>query len=417
MARSMLSARPCQPSTIRMNLVLLTASALFATALSLPAGAADAPPAPSSAPTSPAPGKCLAPTADRAADHACAVGLARQAETERAAGRNDAALAALTRADQFSPEDLRFAMARAGLTLKIANALTPAGIDAAAKAAPDDVGLALMHAELTIAKKDFATAVADIDRVLAKRPGAPLAWEMRATANVARADFDAARGDVDRALRLEPRSPVTLRLRGILRNNSGDYAGALADYQAAHMLAPRAEDPFVIGSTQFLQHQFGDAAASLATRAPPAPDGIYWRLWRYMALARLGGVEPASGSLGPGTQPGPGLPWPGPVVDYFHGSIDSATLLAAARKSQAARDLSQVCEAHFYMAEDSLLRQRGDAIALFRQAVQECPKNFHEYEGAVAELKAAGLPSTAPGPTLAAAAASAPAASAAASAP
>jgi lipoprotein NlpI len=393
------------------------ASALFAMALSLQAGAADAPAASPPVPPSSAPGQCLAPTADRTANHACAVGLARHAETERAAGRNDAALAALARADQFSPEDPRFAMARAGLTLKLANQLTPAGIDAAAKAAPDDVGLALMHAELSMAKKDFAAAVTDTDRVLARRPGVVAAYEIRATANVARADFDAARGDVDQALRLEPKSAATLRLRGILRNNSGDYAGALADYQAAHTLAPRAEDPFVIGSTQFLQHQFGDAAASMATRAPPTPDGIYWRLWRYMALARLDGVERASGSLGPGTQPGPGLPWPGPVVDYFHGSIDSATLLSAARKSQEARDLSQVCEAHFYMAEDSLLRRRGDAIALFRQAVQECPKNFHEYEGAVAELRAAGVALTTPGPTLAAAAASAPAASAASIAP
>jgi lipoprotein NlpI len=400
-----------------MNPFFRMASALFAMALWLQAGAADVPAASPPMPPSSAPGQCLAPTTDRTANHACAVGLARQAETERAAGRNDAALAALTRADQFSPEDPRFAMARAGLALKLANQLTPAGIEAAAKAAPDDVGLALMHAELSMAKKDFAAAVIDADRVLARRPDVVAAYEIRATANVARADFDAARGDVDQVLRLEPKSAATLRLRGILRNNSGDYAGALADYQAAHTLAPNAEDPFVIGSTQFLQYQFDDAAASMATHAPPAPDGIYWRLWRYMALARLGGVERASGSLGPGTQPGPGLPWPGPVVDYFHGSIDSATLLSAAKKSQETRDLSQVCEAHFYMAEDSLLRQRGDAIALFRQAAQECPKNFHEYEGAVAELKAAGVPLTAPGPTLAAAAASAPAASAAASAP
>jgi lipoprotein NlpI len=401
-----------------MNLFFRVASALFATALSVQAGAADAPAAASAA-SSAEIGKCLAPTQDRAADHACAVALARHAETERAAGHNDAALAALARADQFSPEDARFAMARAGLGLKIANQMTPAGIEAAAKAAPDDVGLTLMHAELSIAKKDFATAVADIDRVLAKRPEALLALEMRATANVARADFDAARGDVEHALRLEPRSTVSLRLRGILRNNSGDHAGALADYQAAHTLAPRPDDPFVIGSTQFLQRQFGDAAATMARHAPPPPDGLYWRLWRYMALARLGGVERASGSLGPGTQPGPGLPWPGPVVDYFHGSIDSAALLAAAHRAQEARDLSQVCEAHFYMAEESLLRQRGDAIALFRLALQECPKNFHEYEGAAAELRAAGESLTAPvsapasAPAVAPAARPAPAAAAA----
>ena len=391
-----------------MNVSLRAAIALAATSLSLQAIAADAPvPAASAASAPLAAARCEAPTADRAANHACAVGLLRHADAERAAGRNDAALAALVRADQFSPEDLRFAMAHAGLQLKLANQLTPAGIEAAAKAAPDDVGLAMTHAELSIAKKDFAGALADVDRVLAKRPDAPLAWEMRGTANVARPDFPAARADVDHALRLDPKAPVTLRLRGILRNNTGDYAGALADYEAAHALAPRPDDPFVVGSTQFLQHQFGAAAATLATRTPPAPDGTYWRLWRYMALARLTGIARANGSLGPGTPPGAGAPWPGPVVDFFHGTIDAATLLEAARKSQEAQDLSQVCEATFYMGEDALLRQHGDFFGLFRQAVKDCPINFHEYEGAVAELRAAGEPLTAAAPAAPAPAASA----------
>ena len=374
-----------------MTAALRAACALIAAALALPAAAADAPAA-----ARPPTGKCRAPGPDRAANHACALGLARHAESERAAGRQDAALAALTKADEFAPDDLRFVMARAALKLKMSNQLTPAGIEAAAKAAPDDVGLALMHVELAVGRKQYDVAVADASRVLARRPDTLIALEMRATANVARADFDAARGDVDHALRLDAKAPAVLRLRGILRNNAGDHDGALADYQAAHAIAPRPEDPFVLGSTQFLQRQYGAAAASLARRAPPAPDGLYWRLWRYMALARRDGVERASGALGPGTQPGAGQPWPGPVVDYFHGTIDGATLLKAAHAGQSAADLSQVCEAHFYMAEDALLRQRGDAIALFRQAAQECPKNFHEYEGAQAELRAAGVAVDAP---------------------
>ncbi|MFL6699490.1 MAG: hypothetical protein ACJ8GJ_20170 [Vitreoscilla sp.] len=377
-----------------MNVFFRAAIALLAASLSLQATAVDtaAPAASAPASATAAPDKCQAPSADRAANHACATALARQAEGERSAGRNDAALAALARADQFSPQDLRFAMGRTALALKLANQLTPAGIEAAAKAAPDDVGLAMAHAELAIARRDYVAALADVDRVLAKRPDAPLAWEMRATIDVARPDFAAARSDVDRALQLDPHSPVTLRLRGIVRNNGGDYAGALADYQAAHALAPRPEDPFVIGSTQFLQRRFGDAAATLATRAPPAPDGTYWRLWRYLALARLDGVERASGALGPGTSPGTGVPWPGPVVDFLHGTIDASTLLEIAKKSQEAHDVSQLCEAHFYMAEDALLRRRGNAAALFRLAAKECPPNFHEYEGAVAELKAAQVP-------------------------
>ena len=396
-----------------MNASLRVAAALLALSSTLPSGAADAPASAASAASAAGTARCAAPTADRAANRACAVALARQAETDRAGGRNDAALAALARADQFSPDDLRFATARAGLQLKLANQLTPAGIDAAAKAKPDDVGLAMMHAELSAAKKDWTAALADVDRVIARRPDAAQAWEVRASTNLARPDFDAARADVEQALKRDPKSPVVLRLRGVLRNNSGDYAGALADYETAHALAPRPDDPFVIGSTLFLQHRFGDAAASLAKRPPPAPEGTYWRLWRFLALAREDGIERASGALGPGTPPGASAPWPGPVVDFLHATISADTLLAEAKRAQDARDLSQVCEAHFYMAEDALLRQRGDHVALLRQAARECPANFHEYEGAVAELRAAGLPLTAPGPTVAAAAAAASAASAA----
>jgi len=382
-----------------MPVLLRVASAVLATALSLSAGAAE----PASAPS---PGlACFAPGPDRAANRACATGIAQGAEAERVAGHNDAALAAFARADQFFPDDLRFAMARAGLALKLANQLSPAGIEAAAKASPEDIGLMMLHAELAAGRKDYVTALADVDRVIARRPTSPMAWETRASINAARPDFAAARGDVDKAMSLDPKSPPALRLRGVLRSNEGDYTGALADYEAAHALAPRPDDPFIIGSTQFLNRQFGDAADTLARAAPPAPSGTYWLLWRYMALARLTGVERASGSLGPGAAPGASVPWPVPVIDFFHGNIDAATMLDFAAKSQAAKDLSQVCEAHFYMAEDALLRRRDDAIALFREAARECPANFHEYEGAVAELKAAGVPLTAPGPTLAAASA------------
>jgi len=398
-----------------MNVYLRASAALLAASLTLPTVGADAPATAASAASAAAQpaaaARCAAPSADKAANRACALALAKVADADRAANRNDAALAALARADQFAPEDLRFATARAGLALKLANQLTPAGIDAAAAKAPGDIGLAMMHAELSLAKKDYAAAVADIDRVIAQRPDAAQAWESRASINVSKPDFPAARTDVERALLLDPKSPTVLRLRGVLRNNSGDHAGALADYQAAHALAPRPDDPFVIGSTQFLQRQFGDAAASLAKRPPAAPDGLYWRIWRYLALARLTGMERAAGALGPGTPPGPGLPWPAPVIDFLHDAITPATLLADAKRSQDARDLSQVCEAHFYLAEDALLRQRPDAVEEFRAAAKECPINFHEYEGAKAELRAMGVPLAAPGPTVAAAQAAASAAS------
>jgi lipoprotein NlpI len=338
----------------------------------------------------PAAARCVAPGPDRAANHACAVAFARQSDTERAAGRDDAAIAAITKADEFAPDDLRFAMTRAGLILKAKGQLSPAGIEEAARAAPDDVGLSLMHGELSLVTKKFDAVLADAGRVIAQRPTAPLAYGMRATANVGRNDFEAAAGDVDDVLRLEPRSPDALRLRAILRNNKGNHDGALADLQSAHGLQPKPEDPYLIGSTQFLQRQFAASAATLARRPPAGPEGSYWLLWRYLALARTVGIVQASGSLGPAGAPGTGAAWPAPVIDFYLGAIDSTALLAAARSAQDKADLSQVCEAHFYLAEDALLRRRGDATTLFKTALQECPRNFHEYEGAAAELAAAG---------------------------
>jgi len=60
-----------------------------------------------------------------------------------------------------------------------------------------------------------------------------------------------------------------------------------------------------------------------------------------------------------------------------------------------------------------LLRQRPDAVEQFRAAAKACPVNFHEYEGAAAELRAMGQSLVQPGPTVEAARAAAAAASAA----
>lgn len=409
--------------------------ALIAALLSLPTLAADAPapaasapaalpaPAPASAAEAGIPARCLVPGPDRNVNLACAQGYARRSEAEHRAGRDDAALAALGKADAFAPDDLRAATNRAGLGLSRQGPLTPQRLQDALKAAPDDVGVAMLHGAMSLETKKFDDAIADASHVIALRPGAAAAWELRATARFAKNEIAPATSDVSRALELDPKAADALRLRSSLVTLGGDYAGALADLERARRLQPRAQDPFMIGGTQFLDRQFEASAASMAVPTPPAPDGLYWLLWRYLALARRGGLEPARGSLGPGSPPGVPVPWPSPVIDFYLGRIDGAALLDAARTAQTASDQSQVCEAHFYLGEDALLRfRRDDAQALFRTALAECPQNFHEYAGAQAELKAmspqaaapvAASPASTPVPSLAPATASAPASAAA----
>ncbi len=83
--------------------------------------------------------------------------------------------------------------------------------------------------------------------------------------------------------------------------------------------------------------------------------------------------------------------WPAPVIRLYLGQMTPEALLAAADDPVANKQKGQICEANFYTGEVAL--QRGDkdeATRLFKLAADGCPKNFVEWSGANAELKALG---------------------------
>ncbi len=344
---------------------------------------------PASAASIPAAPRCDKPGANRAANLVCALGFVRHSEAEHGAGHDDRAVADLAKADEFEPNDLRFAIAHAGMRLSTKGQASPERLRDALRETPDDVGLNMLHGEASLADHKYDDAIADATHAIALRPGAHAAYELRGTARFAKGDTDGANADVAQALTLAPKAPDALRLRASVTSVSGHYDDALADLQAAHRLEPRADDPFLIGGTQFLARRFRASAESLAKSSGNVGDGAYWLLWRYMALARDIGPEAARGSLGPGSIAGYTSPWPMSVIDFYLGRIDAEKVLADARAAQAGDDQSQVCEAHFYLGEEALLHfRREEALNLFRATLAECPTAFHEYVGAKAELDA-----------------------------
>ena len=83
--------------------------------------------------------------------------------------------------------------------------------------------------------------------------------------------------------------------------------------------------------------------------------------------------------------------WPAPVVRMFLGQTTTAGVFDAAQNADAKTMKGQVCEANFYSGEWALLQGTKDkAAGLFQLAAGECPPNFAESEGALAELKALG---------------------------
>ena len=104
-------------------------------------------------------------------------------------------------------------------------------------------------------------------------------------------------------------------------------------------------------------------------------------LWLYLARARTGRQD-AKRDL---EQRAAGLKsaqWPSPVIKLFLERSTPEAMVAAADKPE------ERCEAQFYLGQWHLLRDdRANSIKALRNAVKSCPKNFVEYEGALAELK------------------------------
>jgi lipoprotein NlpI len=96
--------------------------------------------------------------------------------------------------------------------------------------------------------------------------------------------------------------------------------------------------------------------------------------------------------------------WPGPVVQFYLGSLTSAQVVAAAKADDLMDKNPCICDdahatemkvrshdsegaAYFYLAEDMLLRGRTqEARPLLQKAVSLAAKNSQEYHGAVVEL-------------------------------
>jgi hypothetical protein len=74
--------------------------------------------------------------------------------------------------------------------------------------------------------------------------------------------------------------------------------------------------------------------------------------------------------------------WPFPVIEFYLGRRSLDDMRAAAGKA------GEKCESAFYAGEWELLRSnRAEARELLQDATDTCPKTYHEYAGALSELK------------------------------
>lgn len=229
-------------------------------------------------------------------------------------------------------------------------------------------------------------AIVDHDTAIRLDPKFADAYYGRGNAWSGKGDSDRAIADFDIALGLNPKDKFTLGSRAFELTIKGDYARSIADHDAVLQLDAKSAISFNgRGRARLYTGDFPRAIADLQEAMKLEPSS-YTALWLYLARKRAG-IE-GDELLEQGTADIRGGGWPWPVVVLFLGRTDVDSVMAAATDRNAARQREQRCEASFYVAQWYLLRNDRDrALPLLKEAQSDCPREFLEHEGAVAELR------------------------------
>ena len=193
--------------------------------------------------------------AKRAADVAAALKLnpafvpALKLAAADAATAHDYAVAdaALVRAEAAAPTDMQVASMRAevlGLAGKRPEAMRV--LDAAVARAPRDPGVLNSRCWLKATWNIHAeSAVADCDAALAVRPANPAVLDSRGFAHLRAGHWDAAIADYDAALKLAPTLAPSLYGRGLAKLRKSQAQSAGLDFRAARAVAPQIDQQFI----------------------------------------------------------------------------------------------------------------------------------------------------------------------------
>lgn len=236
-------------------------------------------------------------------------------------------------------------------------------------------------------KADHDRAIADYTAAIGIDPKFPDAYHNRGTAWADKGEPDRAIADFDAALHLNPQDAGVFHSRAVEWTVKGDYARAIADYDTALRLDPKATTVhFARARTLFYAAEYGRAIDDFE-KAHKFEPSDYTALWLFLARKR-GETAAAEELLERDTRTTRDGGWPAVIIALYVGQTNPETVMNMTTDRDPDRQRSRLCEANFYLAHWHLLRgAREPALPLLREAERICPKNFLEYEGAVAEAR------------------------------
>jgi lipoprotein NlpI len=263
-----------------------------------------------------------------------------------------------------------------------------ADLDTAEKLAPKHAALLYLRSLLRGRKGDLDGAYADVERAIALDPKIADGYNTRGWIRLQRKDVEGAMADFDRALALEPNHLPARGNRANALGAKGDHARALEDLEAIAAASPQNANHRTIGLFRYYLGQYPESAAALERALQAQPDDPYAAIWRYLAQMRAGLAKEARPALAEAAKTLPRDKWPAAVVDFYLGKAAEPALMAAADDADPKTRAEQLCEANFYAGALKALRNQGaQALPQLRAAEKDCPREFVEYNGALAELE------------------------------
>jgi lipoprotein NlpI len=302
-----------------------------------------------------------------------------------------ASCSAVIESNRLLPRGLTHALLVRGFAFKTLKRYdnAAADYDEALRIDPDFLPAVSARADLFAARRDYAAAIEEMDRVVAAGPDQTEALKRRGDYEDWAGRYDAAIADYTAAFE-KSQDPKFLAERGAAYANKRDIPRALADLERAIAEAPDdAVGWFERGRIRFESGEFRGAAADFAEAANRDPQDGFRALWVYLAAARAGDPEAAK-SLAARASALDLADWPGPLIEVFLGRRDPGSISPTEAPDGWERTGRRV-EIEFYLAQHDLLGGDAGAAAKRLRAARDLDiPEYIETRAAAAELARLG---------------------------
>lgn len=216
--------------------------------------------------------------------------------------------------------------------------------------------------------------------------GVTLAYEL-----MRNSEDDAALGHLEGLLHAGHEHPEVYLGLGFGQKLVGNLAMAEANYRRAVEMQPEfAWGYWGLAQVAMARNSLVDANQNITRAVELMPSVPFFRIWQMVIRMRTDGQVPVhTDELGWIDL----SEWPGPLIGYLSGTLTEDEVMAETDHAERSVAKDRRCELAYYKAQIQLhhLKQRELGAENLRLAERTCPRDFVEYAGALADLKALGV--------------------------